>query len=184
VAEVVADDANLARALTDTVICPTPATGNTKTLARSDVRELLALSGAGQAKLQFTGSEAVSITAGTTSRPAATKRPMAISTVRQAIFEAAVPAPKRTEPRPAPAVQPPQETREPAATPLVERGTIVTVHANTAGIRVSTSGKALEAGASGQTINVELADSKQRVQARVVGSQLVEVAVGAPAAMP
>jgi flagella basal body P-ring formation protein FlgA len=61
---------------------------------------------------------------------------------------------------------------------LVERGAIVSVHARAAGVRISTSGKAIEAGSTGDFVRVELADSKERVVARVVGPQEVEVAAG------
>ena len=60
----------------------------------------------------------------------------------------------------------------------MEKGASVMVHAQTGGIRIRTSGKALEAGSSGETISVELADSKEKVLARIVGPQMVEVAVG------
>ena len=42
-------------------------------------------------------------------------------------------------------------------------------------IRITTSGKALEAGTAGEAIGVELADNKQRVLARITGPQMVEV---------
>jgi hypothetical protein len=68
---------------------------------------------------------------------------------------------------------------------LVERNALCTVHARTGGIRVTTQGKALQAGALGETISIEMAETKERVLARITGSQIVEVAVaGAVTAVP
>ena len=47
--------------------------------------------------------------------------------------------------------------------PIVDHGASVTVHGPHGGRTITTSGKALEAGAAGETICVELADTKQRV---------------------
>ena len=58
----------------------------------------------------------------------------------------------------------------------MERGSTVTIHSRKPGIRVTASGKALQPGAVGEVITIEMPDSKQRVMARVVGPQLVEVA--------
>ena len=59
--------------------------------------------------------------------------------------------------------------------PVVEKGAIVTVSARAAGVKITTSGKALDDGSTGESIGVELADSKQRVLARVSGPQTVEM---------
>jgi flagella basal body P-ring formation protein FlgA len=60
----------------------------------------------------------------------------------------------------------------------VERGSSVSVYARAAGVRIATSGKALAHGAAGETISVEMEGGKQRVQAKVVAPQAVEVVVG------
>lgn len=61
---------------------------------------------------------------------------------------------------------------------LVRRGETVNVRAVAAGIRVTTSGRAMEDGSEGQVVQVELADTRERIAARVTGVQLVEVYAG------
>jgi hypothetical protein len=51
------------------------------------------------------------------------------------------------------------------------------VHARKGGIRVTTQGKALQAGALGETISIEMSETKERVLGCITGSQIVEVAV-------
>jgi flagella basal body P-ring formation protein FlgA len=72
-------------------------------------------------------------------------------------------------------IAPPAPAPKSTAAPLVDRGAIVTVIARTAGVRITATGKALDSGAAGEAINVELADSKQRVLARITGQQSVEI---------
>lgn len=52
---------------------------------------------------------------------------------------------------------------------LVKRGEVITVGAQSGGIRVRTSAKALQEGSQGELIQVESLDAKQRYDARVVG---------------
>ena len=52
---------------------------------------------------------------------------------------------------------------------VVKRGDLVTVTAQTSGIRVRTSAKALQDGSTGELIQVESMESKQRYDARVTG---------------
>ena len=63
---------------------------------------------------------------------------------------------------------------------LVLRGETVTVRSIAAGIRVTTSGKAREDGSEGSLVQVELDDTHERIAARVVGVQQVEVYAGGP----
>jgi len=60
---------------------------------------------------------------------------------------------------------------------LVQRGDLVTMVARNGGITVTALGKARSDGALGEVIIVENLDSRKRVQGRVVGERMVEVAV-------
>jgi len=63
---------------------------------------------------------------------------------------------------------------------LVRRGETVTISSIAAGIRVITSGKAREDGSEGSLVQVDLDESNERIAARVVGLQQVEVYAGGP----
>jgi hypothetical protein len=195
VAEVFADDPRLAQSLADIPLGPAPPAKGQRSLTQNDVRQLLTLSGASREAANVTGSEAVTITADSSDRTAAMpRRPMVATGLRQAAFEAVAATERKPQPPRSGArvttrydqASAPAETnmanfdadRPAKAIPLVERGATVTVHARTAGIRVTATGKALEPGAAGETISVEMADTKQKVMARVVSPQVVEVAVG------
>jgi flagella basal body P-ring formation protein FlgA len=178
VAEVFTDDARAADALSDIPLCPAPMLDGHKTLSQADVRELLAQSGVDRKTANVTGSESVTITADVHHRATpGGKRPMVATGVRQATFEADLAANRKSTVR---AIAKPQPTanvtdKQSSQAPLIERGSVVTVSASAAGIKVTTSGKALDDGAGGETISVELTDGKQRVLARVKGPQVVEV---------
>lgn len=60
---------------------------------------------------------------------------------------------------------------------LVQRGDLVTMVARNGGITVTALGKARSNGALGETIIVENLDSKKRVEGKVIGERMVEVAV-------
>jgi Chaperone for flagella basal body P-ring formation len=179
VAEILGDDARVAAALIEIPLCPAPAAGSTRVLRQDEVRQLLALSGVERKVAVVTGSESVTITCEATRGASSTaKRPLVAAGVRQAVFESDSEANHKLHPRltAKPPAAPELDTKDRAEEPVVERGTTVTVQARAAGVRIRTSGKALEPGAIGQSISVELADGKQRVLARVVGPQVVEVA--------
>jgi flagella basal body P-ring formation protein FlgA len=182
VAEIFAGEARIAAALAEIPLCPAPAAESQRTFSQNDVRRLLELSGVESETALVTGSESVTVTTESSIRSGSLPRqPLIASGVRQATFETEAdsirkpknqfgskpPAPIRSDAKPS------------ASPPLVARGALLTVNARTAGVRITTSGKALEQGAAGETIGVELADTKQRVQGRVIGPQLVEVTAGA-----
>jgi flagella basal body P-ring formation protein FlgA len=178
VAEVFAEDARVAGALSEITLCPAPAPGSNRTLSQADVQQLLALSGVDRKTANVTGSESVTVTAESAPRSAAGgKRPIVASGVRQATFEAAIEANRK--PAAAKIVRTQlatgAEDKAEKLPPAVEKGAVVTVSARTAGVKITTSGKALDDGATGETISVELTDGKQRVLAKVSGPQLVEV---------
>lgn len=194
VAEIHCDDPHLAEVLADIPLRPAPQPGSLHTVSQQELRQLLVLSGVASSALELTGSDQVVIQHAPAAGLVAPRRGLVAEGVRQAMLETTL-EPDRsvqtadlrqaTNVRPAPARTPPQFASPVSAAPqasddrpLVERGAQVSVVARTAGIRVTTTGKALEAGQAGQQIQVELEDSKQRVLARVVGWQTVEVTVG------
>ena len=187
VAEILGDDAHVAAALATVSVCPAPSPGSQRILTQHDVRQLLALSGVERGDVSVTGSESVTVTAESSQvSKSLGKRPLVASGVQQALFAAA--ADSRRQPLKTHAAKPiaaPPADPKPAAAalPLVDRGAVVTVQARAAGVRITTSGKALDAGVAGDTISVELADNKQRVLAQVIGPQVVEVSTGS-APMP
>ena len=182
VAEVSASDYRLAQSLAELPLCPAPASGRQRLFTQDDVRKLLELSGVEKKSVTITGSETVTISAGDlqhTGVPA--KQPLIASGVRQATFEAPLttvaPAAKpRTTPiNTASQMSSTEESKSTASTPLIEKGRGLTVFARSAGVQITTSGKAIDAGSLGDMIPVELADNKQRVVARVTGPQTVEL---------
>jgi len=178
VAEVFAAEARIAESLAEIPLCPAPAAGSQRSFSQDDVRQLLALSGVERKTVQVTGSEAVTVTTDAASRSATgTRRPIVATGIRQTAFEVDADVQKKPQPRSTPKPQDPptSDAKKSAAPPVVERGAIVTVSARTAGVRITTSGKALEPGSTGDTVGVELVDTKQRVLARVTGPQAVEV---------
>jgi len=167
VAEIEAADASLAAALGEIPLCPAPAVGGERSLSQHDVRQLLVLSGVERADVNVGGSERVTIQAEKSLMHPAPQAGAA--GVRQAAFQTQA---KKAQPA---APEPPADKlakRE----QLVDRGANVSVYARAAGVRIATSGKALQPGAAGETILVEM-ENKEKVQARVVAAQAVEVAV-------
>ncbi len=175
IADIVDAEPRLAQALAEVPICPAPAAGTERSLSQNDVRQLLAVSGLEYDRYRVAGHDAVTIRFDAAA-PAIARRPLIASGVRQAIFTQDVEE-KIKVVRPATAtIAPAAAAPKSSAAALVERNAVVTVIARTAGVRITASGKALEAGAAGDAINIELADTKQRVLARVTGPQTVELA--------
>jgi len=181
VAEIRGDDRAVAEALGYVALCPAPAPGSTQQLSQHQIRQLLTLSGVQPAQVVVTGSEAVELLAEGSVPPSRRAAPPA-GTIRQVLFtddDSTGPAPNPIPPMITPTPRTLAPPRGDAANlPQVQRGAVVTISSRRPGIRITTSGKALEAGSAGDTIGVELADSRERVQARVVGPQTVEIVVG------
>lgn len=177
VAEVFAHDPAVVEGLSLIALSPAPAAGAEKSLTQHDVRQMLVTSGVERQSVRITGSDRVTVLA-----DASTLSPRQISreydsaaAIQQASFtrpaDAAASRARPTEPPPADkSASPPPR--------LVDRGTSVTVYARAAGVRVTTSGKALANGAAGDTVTVELDDSRERVLGRVVAPHTVEVLAG------
>jgi len=175
VADITSQDPALSEALGEIPLCPAPAAGRERSLHQYELRQLLKVSGVEPGRATVTGSEAVRISFQAADHPLARiKRPLAASGVRQAAFETSAEPIDRTAVPKDPIPSEPARL-SPKDGVLVERGAVVTVQARVAGVRITTSGKALDEGGAGATIGVELADSKQRVLAQVTGPQKVEV---------
>jgi flagella basal body P-ring formation protein FlgA len=58
---------------------------------------------------------------------------------------------------------------------LVQRNQTVTIHSLWPGVKVTASGKALADGTLGEAVLIEQPDSRERVLAKVIGPQTVEV---------
>jgi Chaperone for flagella basal body P-ring formation len=185
VAEIRGDDRAVAEALGYVALCPAPAAGSTQQLSQHQIRQLLALSGVHPAQVVVTGSEAVELLANATA-PSSRRSTLPAGTIRQVLFtgdDTVEPAPDSLPPLITPRSLAPH-SGDAAKVPQVQRGAVVTISSSRPGIRITTSGKALEAGSAGDTIGVELADSRQRVQARVVGPQTVEIVPDGATASP
>lgn len=183
VAEVFGDDQRLTQSVADLPLCPAPAAGRERVLSQNDVRQLLEFSGVEKKLVTITGSETVTISGNHSHQSSSLARqPMVASGIRQAAFElSSAPAQLPTKPAIARSVASPsqaihaEETKTPVALPLIEKGRGLTVLARSAGVQITTSGKAIDAGSLGDMINIELADTKQRVMARITGPQTVEL---------
>jgi len=178
VAEVFGPDHRIADALAEIPLCPAPAAGQSRILSQDDVAQLLALSGVERKTVTVTGSESVTISGDAAQRTSpTTKQPLIAGGVRQAVFEVEPEVTAKNHPiRPAVFQRPAADLAKPVAeAPLIEKGASLTVHARAAGIRITAAGKAIDSGSMGDSINVELIDTKQKVIGRVVAPQTVEI---------
>jgi hypothetical protein len=181
VAEIHADDPALAASLSDIALLPAPTAGAARQLSQHQVRQLLAVSGVEMNGIAVTGSEAVLLQTESAALPARPKRKSpSIWHVQQASLEREESAKDMRLVRPASTAETAQTPQKPQPLPrLVERGTEVTVCSRGAGVQVTTSGKALGHGTLGETVAIELADTRDRILARVVGPRAVEVGAAA-----
>ena len=192
VAEVFAKDDRLGQALAELPLCPTPAANRQRVLSQDDIRQLLEFSGVDRKSITITGSETVTVSGGDAAHATNTAKHAVVARgVRQAAFEVLTPpAPsvaKAAAARPAllpTSSQTSDETKPQPLPPLVEKGRSLSVLARSAGVQITTSGKALDAGSLGDMINVELLDTKQRVMARVTSPQSVELTTAASSDTP
>jgi len=178
VAEVFAPDHRVADSLAEIPLCPAPAAGQSRALSQDDVRQLLALSGVERKTATVTGSETVTISREDSARTSpAVRQPLVASGVRQAAFEIEPGVPAKPQGvKPATFQRPDADEMKPiAAATLIEKGASLTVHARAAGVRITAAGKAIDSGAMGESIGVELIDTKQKVVGQIVGPQTVEI---------
>jgi flagella basal body P-ring formation protein FlgA len=69
----------------------------------------------------------------------------------------------------------PIRDRDLATTAMVQKGEIVTIIAQSGGMRITATGQARQDGGLGQTISVVNQDSKKTIPAKVIGPGMVEV---------
>lgn len=172
IAEINAADGEDTAWVANVMVCAAPSRSQDRTFTQQQVRQLLALSDVEMSRILVTGSEQVVIHGGEeTQLPV--KRQLTARPVKTASFVEPSPAPSGAVAKPA-AVE--SSIDRSSATAGVQRGAAVSVHSNRPGIRIVTSGKALQAGQPGETISIELADSREKTWARVVGPKTVEIA--------
>jgi hypothetical protein len=166
IAEVEGEAAADGPSLGDLVLFPAPATGKSRILARQELCQLLSLCDVPVRSWQFTGADAVEIKAGGEVR----------SIIRPALH--LIPAGSHLRAGGKTGRAPAGDSDGTKPPRLVQRGGTVSVHSLAAGIRVMTSGKSLADAAQGENVLVELADTEEKILAKVVGPQLVEVRAG------
>lgn len=174
--ESVQDESGLDEDTAELVLFPTPERNTSRTISRQELVELLTLCDLSPRKVQIIGADKVTI------HPATAERRHVVRPALHLIpdsshlrTEPVSPASVRTARTAAIApLAPPEE--KPA---LVRRNGAVTVHCLAAGVRVSTSGKSLADAAQGEQVLVELADSREKVLAQVLGPQVVQIQVAA-----
>jgi hypothetical protein len=160
------------------VLFPAPGRGASRTLTRRELLELLALCDLSPRNVEIVGAEEVTI------HPAAGQSRYVVRPALHLIPDAShlrtepvSPAAARTA-RPAAAAT--NQAAKPVERPaLVHRNGAVTVHCLAAGVKVTASGKSLAEGAQGDKVLVELADTREKVLAQVLGPQTVQIQVAA-----
>jgi hypothetical protein len=176
VAELLGDESDLNEALGAIAVAPAPAAGSSRELSQQELRQILTISGIERTRYVLTGSESVllEVKGDLVSRPVARQTLTDIRTVAAELE--IVPAEKRKL-RPQAYAERPKQPRLPQPAPprLVERGAALTVYSRAAGVQITEPGKSLGHGSMGETIPVELADSRERILAKIVGPQTVEV---------
>ena len=152
-------------ALADLALFPAPAAGKSRDLKRQDLQQLLALCDVDPRDVQLTGAETVVIHAGSAEQK---------MIIRPALH--LIPATAYIKSGPARPPERPTPTSKPEQLPkLVERNQAVTIHSLWPGVKVTASGKALADGMLGEAVLIEQPDSRERVLAKVIGPQTVEV---------
>jgi hypothetical protein len=169
VADIAAETTADGQSLADLALFPAPAGGKTRLLKRQELVELLVLCDVELKGWEFAGAEVVEIRGATTISRTIVRPALHLIPSRSQVVHEVKPADK-----PAAGVKPE------AVPPLVTRNGAVTVHSLAAGIRITTAGKSLADAGKGQAVLVELADSREKVLAQVVGPQIVEIRTAAP----
>jgi hypothetical protein len=168
VAEIAADVTADGESLADLALFPSPAGGRTRLLKRQELVELLALCDIELKGWEFAGAEVIEIRGGTSITRTIVRPALHLIPSRSQVVHVVKPDAK-----------PVAGAKTEAVPPLVNRNGAVTVHSLAAGIRITTAGKSLADAGKGQAVLVELADSREKVLAQVVGPQLVEIRTGA-----
>lgn len=151
--------------LADLVLFPVPAAGKPRELNRQDLRQLLDLCGVDVREVELTGADVVVIHAGSVEHQTIVRPALHLIPASRYITTAA----QNSEDKATAAKKPESPPK------LVAHNQSVSIHSIWPGVEVTASGKALGGGALGESILVEQADSRQRVLAKVVGPQTVEL---------
>jgi hypothetical protein len=151
--------------LADLALFPTPAAGKSRELKRQELRQLLALCEINLRDVHLAGAETVVIRAGSAEQK---------TIIRPALH--LIPAAAYIKTGPAQPAERPGPTSKPNPLPkLVQRNQAVTIHSLWPGVKVTASGKALADGTLGEAVLIEQPESRERVLAKVIGPQTVEV---------
>jgi hypothetical protein len=167
IAEIAGETAADGLSLADLALFPAPGGGRTHLLRRQELLELLMLCDLELKGWDLTGAETIEIRGATT---------LSRRIIRPALH--LIPARSQVLLEPKAAAKAPAQSKAEELPPLVTRNGTVTVHSLASGIRVTTAGKSLAEGRQGQTVLVELDDSRERVLAQVVAPQVVEIHSG------
>jgi len=155
-------------ALADLALFPVPAAGKSRELKRQELQQLLALCEIDPRDVQLAGAETVIIRAGSAEQK---------TIIRPALH--LIPATAYIKTGSAQPSERPAATSKSDPLPrLVQRNQVVTIHSLWPGVKVTASGKALADGTLGEAVLIEQADSRERVLAKVIGPQTVEVRPG------
>jgi len=152
-----------ATALGDLVLFPVPGAGKSRQLRGQELRELLALCGVEAGEVTLSGAESVVIHAGAAETTTIIRPALHLIPARAYIKRGAASAELRKDPA------------KDAPAKLVGRNQAVSIHSLWPGVKVTASGKALADGALGESVLIEDADTRERVLAKVVGPQTVEI---------
>jgi Chaperone for flagella basal body P-ring formation len=155
-------------ALADLALFPAPSTGKPRELKRQELQQLLALCEIDPRDVQLIGAEMVVIRAGSAEQKTII-RPALHLIPATAYIKSGSAQPSET---PVPSSKSERLPR------LVQRNQVVTIHSLWPGVKVTASGKALADGTLGEAVLIEQADSRERVLAKVIGPQTVEVRPG------
>ena len=149
--------------LADLTLFPAPAPGKSRLLRRQELQQLLSLCEVDVRDVQWAGADRVEIRAGEA-------EPRTI--VRPALH--LIPASTYIKKESASLARPTAEKPEEPAK-LVSRNQAITIHSHWPGVKVTASGKALADGTLGESILIEQADNRERVLAKVIAPQTVEI---------
>ena len=150
--------------LADLTLFPSPAPGKTLELTRQELRQLLTLCDVDPRTCQLSGADFVIISA---------EKSPARSIVRPALH--LIPSRAYINQTTAPTANKPTDSRDDEPTKLVERNGAVTIHSIWPGVKITAAGKSLADAALGESVLVVQTDSKEKLLAKVVGPQTVEV---------
>jgi hypothetical protein len=151
--------------LADLALFPAPPAGKSRKLARQDLRQWLAWCDVDPGEVEISGAETVVIHGGSNDTKTII-RPALHLIPAQAYIKS---GPARPQEKSAAAGEPESPAR------LVSRNQAVTIHSIWPGVKVTAQGKALADASLGESILVEQESSRERVLAKVIAPQTVEV---------